>query len=162
MSSFDRRSALALLVLTLAGSCGISPAGRTRGLPIGRIAVEVPGGRKAFTLESQLEERLGRDESAVDYQLFVTLETSERRSGASGSGGIDRFAADGVAEFELIDVQSGHSLYQDKVSASASWSATDHIVSSLSAHRDAEDRMINQIADRIVTRLMISSESWLR
>lgn len=162
MSSFDRRTALSMLAAAAAalGGCGYRPAGRDRALPLGRIAVEVPGGREAFLLEEQLETRLGRAGETADYHLVVELESTKRVSGASGSGGIDRLAIDGKAEFEVLEAATGRSIYQGDASASASWSMTAQVPASLAARQDAADRMLAQIAERIVSELAISYESW--
>lgn len=164
MSSFDRRSAFAVLAAAPLAACNFHPVGRAGSpgrFPAGQFAIEVDGGREGFELEEQLVRRLGQSGAFPDYFLSVNLDMSERESAAPGSGGIDRFAVDGRAEFTIRETESGQNLFEDIVQASASWSSTAQIPSSLAARRDAEDRMLSQIAERIIVRMTITSESWI-
>ena len=165
MLSF-RRGAVAVfpMLLALAG-CGFQPAFKAdapaAGLA-GGFDVSVAGGREGFTLEELLEERLGPATETTPRRLSVSVQITERDHAVPGAGGIDRKALDGIARYQISAGENLPPVSQGAVSGSVAYSASKESVASMSARRDAETRLLTQIADRIHSRLIVTADEWSR
>ena len=161
MSLLDRRLLLFGGLTALLGGCGYKPLlgrnGPARDLK-GEFAYSVAGGRDGFIIEEMLRHRLGETDSSPDYDLIVSLTTNLRDSGVSGSGGIDRKSIDGIATFEVRDSHDGTVLLNSSVHGSTSWTATSQEISSLTARRSAEDRLYEQVSQRIADQIFAAAE----
>ncbi len=150
-------------LLSLCG-CGYQPVYKKNepgGMSLGEFEVTVAGsGRDAFIIEELLQNRLGQAGVAPDYTLSLSLWVRDREIAIGGAGGIDRTATDGTAWFRVHDRASGRKLLSGEVSGSVSWSYKDKITGAAMPWRDARNRLLTQIAERIATRLIASSESW--
>lgn len=164
MSSPDRRKALALIACAPLGACGFSPASvgsGGAGSYFGQFEVQVAGGREGFVLESALLDKLGAPVGSPPYRLVVGLEFETFETAAPGATGVGRQALDGTAKFEVIDLADGSILLSDKVSSWTSWKETRQTAATLAARRDAEDRVLMQLAYRIVEQITVFDESWM-
>ena len=163
MSLPSPKSLLLIAGLLSFAGCGFQPiyhGDELGGLTMGQFDVVAAGDREGFVLEELLENRLGQAGSSPAYTLSVSLEVTQREIAISGAGGIDRFATEGTALFEVREQTDEPALYAGEVSGSASWTSNQATVGTSAAKLDAMDRMLTQIADRIVTRLIASSGSW--
>ena len=164
MLSFDRRTVLALLAGLAAAGCRFEPAMR-KGRPAaslpGQFEVFVPGDRTAYLLEERLSTRLGSSGDLPGYALMVEFEISEGKAAAGGSGGVDRIALSGTARYTVSDPASTDRLTEGFVRGSVTFSSIEEIIAADAARRDAEQRLVNLIADRIVTRLTMTSGDWV-
>ena len=152
---------LLLAALGLAG-CGFTPAyapNAPANALLGRVAVEAPDDRLSFQLVRRLEERLGRGETA-DYGLSVVIETETEGLGITEDQEITRFNLLGEAGFALRDLATGEVLTDGVVTAFAAYSATGTTVSARIAERDAGDRLMQILADEIITRLIATAPDW--
>jgi len=170
MSSSDRRSLLAgFAALPWLAACGFAPVhgngggggNAAHGLR-GRVRVEPIESREGFALVGRLEERLGRPDSGAPYLLSVTLQTEEEEVALSTTNEIDRFNVIGVARFALQRQGEADVLVSGVVDNFTSYSATTGTVGTLSARRDAFDRLARALADQIVSRLMATSADWAK
>ena len=164
MSSPGRRKALALIACAILGSCGFSPASTENGAGSyrGQFEIQVEGGREGFVLEDSLLDKLGEPVGSPPYRLIVGLEFEAFETAAPGATGVGRRALDGTAKFEVIDRADGNILLSDKVSSWTSWKETRRTAATLAARRDAEDRVLKQLAYRIVEQITVFGESWKR
>ncbi len=165
MSSPGRRKALALIACAPLGACGFSPASIGNGGAgsyFGQFEVQVAGGREGFVLESALLDKLGAPVGSPRYRLVVGLEFGTLETAAPGATGDSRRALDGTAKFEIIDLADGSILLSDKVSSWTSWKETRRTAATLAARRDAEDRVLMQLAYRIVEQITVFDGSWRR
>ena len=91
MSSFNRRSVLALLAL---GGCGFTPAlgtgGAAQGL-MGTVRAQDPKDQLDYDLVGRIEERLGRPQVAM-YDLTYSTQTNTEGVAITGEGAITRSA----------------------------------------------------------------------
>lgn len=163
MLLFRRPAAAVIPVMLALAGCGFQPAFRSdapaAGMP-GRFDVVVAGGREGFMLEELLEERLGHASAASPLQLSVSVAVTERDHAVPGAGGIDRRALDGVATYQISAGENLPPVSQGTVSGNAVYSASKESVASVAARRDAESRLLTQIADRIHARLIMSAGEW--
>ena len=163
MSSFDRRRVLALIAGLAVAGCRFEPAMR-KGSPAatlpGQFTYSVPGGRTAFLLEESLRTQLGPATGVPEYSIYVTLAINESKAAATGSGGVDRLALTGTADFTVSAAADGTELTEGTVQGMVTFSSNDEVIVSDAARQDAEQRLVNLLAERIATRLILTSADW--
>lgn len=150
--------------LAMLASCGFTPAleqASTSSVVTEGIDVSVAGDREGFFLEEFLERRLGTTGSSSVYNLAVRLDVTERDEATSGSGGIDRKSLEAVANYEIRAKESDEIVAAGIVEGAASYSVAKGIVASGAARRDAEKRMLTEVADRLYTRLILTADEWV-
>ena len=155
MLSFDRRT-LMLLPLALA-ACGFEPVhapGGSGAALDGKVAVSAPNTAESFLLVRNLERKLGRDAtSGSNYALDVQVSTVTRRAAITTANEINRYAIDGRATYALKSNGTGQILASGVVTGFAGYSAAGSTVSTLAGERDAKERLMVILSDRIVIRL---------
>ena len=165
MSSVRLRNFVFIAIWAMLASCGFSPAlqqGETASVLLEGIDVAVAGDRQGFHLEELLAHRLNSDRESSIYKLTVRLDITERDEATPGSGGIDRKWLRSLAHYELRSAQSDEIIVSGQVEGSASYSVSQGMVASRGAQRDAEERMLTQVADRLHTRLVLTADEWAR
>ena len=156
MSSSDRRAFLTALAALPLAACGFTPAYGPGGAAafMGQVRVDPPVDRDSFALVGRLEERLDRAGPGADYGLAVRLEIRKEAVAITAANEIDRFNLLGLARFSLRDMSTGQVIETGQVENFTSYSATGSTVGTLSAERDAAERLSRTLADQIVTRLL--------
>jgi LPS-assembly lipoprotein len=154
MSLFSRRSVV-LLPLALAACV---PVGSAAGLQ-GRIRIANPTTKNAFDLVSRLEERLGRG-TAARFDLTYTINTRSVGVGVTPENVINRFHLTGTVDWSLISRETGAQVTGGQVGNYVAYSATDSTVAGLTAEEDAAFRLMQKLADQIVTHLIVTEGSW--
>lgn len=152
MSLFNKGLILALLAL---GACGFTPVyapGGTGAALDGRVAFGAPSDRTTYLLVRRLEERLGRSADPA-FDLGITLDTSQQALAVDEDGDVQSFTLLGTARYTLMDRGSGQELTSGQVSNFTSYSATGTTVATLTAERDAQERLLVILADQITARL---------
>ena len=147
-----------LPLLALLGACGFTPVYGPGGAGTAlqnNLLVDEPSTRQGYLLTRQIEDRLGRAATPT-YGLAVTLVTSEEALAIDADGDIARYNILGTADYVLRDIATGAEVASGNVSAFTGYSTTGTTVASLSAQRDATQRLMTQLADQIVTRLYAS------
>lgn len=143
-------------------ACGFAPAygpsGPAAGLQ-GRIRIADPDTKNGFDLVSRLEERLGRAE-APRFDLTYAITTIPLGVGITPENAINRFHLTGTVEWSLISREDGARVTGGKVENFTAYSATGSTVAGLSAEEDAAFRLMQMMADQIVTRLIATAGSW--
>lgn len=159
MSSSDRRTFLTLLAAAPLAACGFAPVYGTGGVGLAlrnRVLVAAPDTRLGFELVARLEERLGRPDGA-DYALDYTIRTTTTDLAITGTNDITRININGTVDFTLTELATDAQIVADSVSSFAAYSTTGTSVATAAAERDAEDRLMTILADRLVTRLLTAS-----
>lgn len=160
MSLFNRRTVI-LLPLALA-ACGFTPAygpgGSAAGIQ-GRIRIANPTTKNAFDLVSRLEERLGRG-TAARFDLSYTINTRSVGVGITPENAINRFHLTGTVDWSLISRETGARVTGGQVGNYTAYSATGSTVAGLTAEEDAAFRLMQILADQIVTHLIATAGSW--
>ncbi|MEM6277307.1 MAG: LPS assembly lipoprotein LptE [Pseudomonadota bacterium] len=149
MSSFSRRS----LILSLAAlpACGFTPVYGPASALRGTVQVGTPDSSNAFALVRALEFRLGAVE-APRYQLRVGVDLTEEGSVITPTQEIDRFTLTAEARFAL-ETLAGAPVTDGSVRAFSSYSASGTPMATRAARDDAQERLMEILADQIVTRL---------
>ena len=149
------RRAVLLGILALAG-CALTPAygpGGTGTALRGRVALRDPDDVDSFSLNRRLSDRLG-PEGAAAYRLDYRLTTAQVAQGITPDSVTTRYSLNGTADFALTEIATGATVSRGRVSSFTSYSATDTTIATLSAERDAHERLMVMLADQIVTRLL--------
>ena len=157
MSWSRRHLLLALSAATGLAACGFTPVYGPGGGGTAlrdRIAVIAPDTTEGFRLQARIEDRLGR---GTDLRLTVTLAIDEEGVATSPTQQITRFQINGAATYSLIDPATGGALASGTVETFTSFSSTGTPAATLSAERDARDRLAVALADLVVTRLLATT-----
>ena len=149
MSSFSRRS----LILSLAAlsACGFTPVYGPASVLRGAVQVGAPNSGNAFTLVRALEFRLGAVETPR-FRLEISVDLDEEGSVITPTQEIDRFTLTGRAQYRLTTL-NGDTVSAGEARAFSNYSASDTPMATRAARSDAEARLMEMLADQIVTRL---------
>ncbi|CUH64581.1 hypothetical protein TG4357_01369 [Thalassovita gelatinovora] len=155
----DRRNFLSIMAAVALAGCGFAPVYGTGGpgnALLNSIAVAAPKTRDEQILVREIETRLGRSNDSR-YTLSYTLTVQEERMAVSATNITTRFNLVGNADFILTDTASELVMTQGSVNQFTGYSATGTTVATLTAERDAHERLAKILADQIVTRLIAAS-----
>ncbi|MEM5477261.1 LPS assembly lipoprotein LptE [Pacificibacter sp. AS14] len=153
MLLFNRRSFL-LSAVALAG-CGFTPAYGPNGTASalrGKIRVESLNTREGFTLAHDLEDIFAQA-SDEQYVLSFTIETDEDGLGINTDQEITRYHVTGAAKYTLVRTTDGQTVASGEARNFTAYSATGSTVSSVTATRDAYDRLMSILADQIAAQI---------
>lgn len=160
MSWCDRRSViLGLGALALLPSCGFTPAYGPEGGAgrlSGAVGLAPPDGRAGYLLNRRLEDRLGRAAPAR-YMLETEIETGQSDLGTTSTGSTTRYRIVGSVSYRLKEAGGETVLAEDRVESFTGYSATGTSVATLAAERDALERLMTILADRIVDQLIVAA-----
>ena len=145
-------------------SCGFepiygtdNPANRIRD----KISVEVSNGRNAFELRDRLNERLGATGSSPTYMLKYKTNVESKNLTISKDNDVTRYTLQGETSFELIELLTQKVVYKNTIVSNTAYSATAGTYQTAIAERDANVRLSRDMADKIVTLLLITAKDWL-
>ncbi|MFV0383547.1 LPS assembly lipoprotein LptE [Paracoccus sp. (in: a-proteobacteria)] len=150
----------ALLGLMALGACGLTPVygpGGGGGKLFGKVRPRDPKTYQEFAFNRRLSERLGPDGDAI-YDLDYLLSIGVVPQAITPDEVTTRYSLNGTADFALRD-RSGQAIASGRVSNFTSYSTTGTTISTLSAERDARERLGFMLADQVVTRLLAASGS---
>ena len=159
MSLFSRRWLL-IGFLSLA-ACGFEPiygVDKPANKIMGKIDVEVSNGRNAFELRDRLIERLGALESDPTYLLKYSSSINSKNLTISKDNDVTRYILQGETNFNLIDLASKKVIYTNTVVSNTAYSATASTYPTAIAERDANVRLSRDLADKIITLLLITAK----
>lgn len=155
----DRRHLLAAAAVILAaalGGCGYAPAYGPNGTAVvarGAVAVEQASDRRTFLLREALLQRLG-EPTSPRYALGLEIEVIAEGLGITANNEITRYQLLGTARYTLRDIATGTVAASGEVSGFTGYSTSASTVGGVTARRDAEERLMTILADRIAVRLL--------
>ena len=153
MLLFDRRTFL-LSAVALAG-CGFQPTYGPNGSGSalrGAIRVDTSGNREAYVLANKLEDIFARPATPT-YALTFDVDTDEAAVGITPEQEITRYHVTGKAKYSLINIADGQTVASGEVNSFTAYSATGSTVSSVTATRDAYDRLMEILADQMAAQI---------
>lgn len=162
MSSFDRRTVLALLAAAPLAACGFAPVygpSGAGGAVRGRIRVDAPDTRLGFQFVARIEDRIGRATDPT-HALSFDIDTEDRNLAITGTDDITRVNILGTLEFAVTELGSGVQVQAGELSTFTAYSTTGSPVATAAARRDAEDRLMVALADQLTSRLLAAAPSW--
>ena len=162
MSLFSRRWLLiGFLLLTACGYEPIYGVDKPANKIMGKIDVEVSNGRNAFELRDRLIERLGVLNNDPTYLLKYTFSIRSKNLTISKDNDVTRYTLQGETNFDLVDLTSKKVVYTNTIVSNTAYSATAGTYPTAVAERDANVRLSRDMADKIVTLLLITAKDWL-
>ena len=162
MSLFSRRWLLiGFLLLTACGYEPIYGVDKPANKIMGKIDVEVSNGRNAFELRDRLIERLGVLKNDPTYLLKYSSSIKSKNLTISKDNDVTRYNLQGETNFDLVDLTSKKVIYTNTIVSNTAYSATAGTYPTAVAERDANVRLSRDMADKIVTLLLITAEDWL-
>ena len=163
MSLFSRRCFLiGFLLLTACGFEPIYGVDKPANKIMGKIDVEVSNGRNTFELRDRLIERLGVLESDPNYLLKYTSSIKSKNLTISKDNDVTRYTLQGETNFDLVDLALKKVIYTNTIVSNTAYSATAGTYPTAIAERDANVRLSRDMADKIVTLLLISAKDWIK
>ena len=162
MLLFNRRIFL-FGVLPLA-ACGFQPiygVDKPANQIQGKISVEVSNGRNYFELRDKLIQRLGVSGSDALYLIKYEINVTPKSLTISKDNDVTRYILNGDTDFKIINKLSKKVVYENSISSSVAYSSTAGTYATSIAERDSNVRLSWDMADRIVTLLLITVEEWL-
>lgn len=165
MWSSDRRNFIGL-VGALAGAaalagCGFTPAyapGNGGAKLLGSIEPDAPKTRDDFALIRRLSERLNPVQAAR-YRLAYNISTDRLGQAITPSGATTRYSLTGTVDYTLHEIGTNAVLLSGSVNSFTSWSATGSVVASAAAEDDAHKRLMQMLADQVITRLLAQAST---
>ncbi|WP_104018716.1 LPS assembly lipoprotein LptE [Roseovarius nitratireducens] len=160
MSSSDRRLFLFSGLAALAG-CGFAPVygpGGGGDALMGRVRVTDPHGRAGFLLTREIEARLGRPETPR-YELRPAIALRSEAIAIDRSNVAARANLIGTVNYTLTDLETGEKVDSGKVTNFTGYSTFDTPIVTRAAARDAEARLMQMLADQMLTRLAAAAAS---
>ncbi|MDD9745531.1 MULTISPECIES: LPS assembly lipoprotein LptE [Marinovum] len=157
----DRRSLLfgAAAAMTLAG-CGFAPAYGTGGAASrlqNALRIEEPDSQNAYFVTRRIEERLGAGGASAPYELDLIVSLNEESSASTSDGALTRYQVLGRVTYALRRTGETEVLDTNTVRHFTGYSASGSTVATLQAKRDAEERMMVILADRVVQELVLAA-----
>ena len=163
MSLFSKKWLL-IGFLSLA-ACGFEPiygVDKPANKIMGKIDIEVSNGRNTFELRDRLIERLGVLESDPNYLLKYTSSIKSKNLTISKDNDVSRYTLQGETNFDLVDLTSKKVIYTNTIVSNTAYSATAGTYPTAIAERDANVRLSRDMADKIVTLLLLTAKDWIK
>ena len=147
----NRRIFLAFGGAFLAG-CALQPAHQMQSVDqiLSSITLETPRDRRSFYFRNALEDRLGSSNPAPQYGLSYKLSTAASRSAIAQDGRSLRQQVEGTVR----DLTNNAVVYTQNRRAFAGYSTNGSSAATQAAARDAERRLMQQLADEVIRDLM--------
>lgn len=164
MLSSRRRYLLAGLAALLVSGCGFAPVygpDQSATKLANAIDVEVLEGRYAFAFRERLQDRFGRGGPSAPYLLRYQLVIEEEELVINSEEEITRYNLAGAVAYRILSRDTGAVLFRDRVTGLAAYSATAETFPTRVAQQDANIRLVESLAEQIVTRLAITSQDWM-
>ena len=162
MSLFSRRWLLiGFLSLTACGFEPIYGVDKPANKIMGKIDIAVSNGRNAFELRDRLIERLGVLESDPTYLLKYRSSINSKNLTISKDNDVTRYTLQGETNFDLVNLASKKVIYTNTIVSNTAYSATAGTYPTAIAERDANVRLSRDMADKIVTLLLITAKDWI-
>ena len=147
---------LGAVALGGASACGFTPVygpkGEARAL-LNAVAVDPPRDREGYLLVRHIEERLGRA-TAPTYGLSIAIKLDQERMAITDDNIAARFNLLGKATYALRDLSTGEVVTTGIVESFTGYSTTGSTAATQAASRNASERLMTILGDKVITRLM--------
>lgn len=156
--SLSRRTFLLIATAGLA-ACGFEPVYGPGGAGenlTGRIEVLPPADEEGRALSRRLEERLGLPE-APDLILGADIFLTEEEIGVLPDGSISRYNV--IAKVDWTLTRDGETVLSGSEQSFTAYSATSTTVATIIARRDARQRLMILLADRITADILARADA---
>jgi len=151
----DRRTFLAAGGAILTG-CTLQPANQLHSVDdiLTSITLETPRDRRSFYFRNALEDRLSTSTPSPLYGLSYRISTSTTRSAIAPDGQSLRQQVEGSVTFMLRQLSDNAVIYTQNRRAFVGYSTNGSSAATQAASRDAERRLMRQLADQVILDIM--------
>ena len=159
IARFARLLATFAVLVGLAG-CGFAPIygqGSAAAQLQGRIALNVDETANGYALAKHLEQRLGRAQTDSPDVLTVRIDVTSKNVAIASDDTVVRVTLVGHADYTLT-APDGSVITNGVVNSFTSYSNTGSVVAIQAAQNDANERLARNLANLIVTDLMIAGQ----
>jgi LPS-assembly lipoprotein len=157
MSLFKLLLVLPIMALTACGFTSVYGTNGSANVLMGSVLVQEPKTRDGYLLTKQLESRLGRT-TDPRFDLGLEITTTLETLNINAEGDIERYILIGSATYTLRDKQTGKITASGRVNSFTGYSATGTTVATQATQQDAQKRLMNILADLIVTNLIATAD----
>ena len=119
------------------------------------IQLDKPKDRDSYVLYNRLSERL-HGAQGTRYLLSIKPRKSEARAGIAADGRAQRKIVTGFADYRIIQTADAKELQTGSVKAFTGYSQSGSNVAILAASNNAYDRLMIQLADKILDTLILT------
>ncbi|MBV9510495.1 MAG: hypothetical protein JO303_09475 [Caulobacteraceae bacterium] len=149
-----RAAALGLAVgcAGLLGGCGFTPLYAQQGVApaLSHIEVVAPKGRASYLLAQSLDDALGKDRDAAPaYRLDIKIVERTFSRGLTLNNIAERYENHLRVTYDLVELSTGKTLKSAVEPIEITYAATQQPYAGLAAEQDAEQRAVDQAAQRI-------------
>lgn len=134
----------------------MAPAAPGRAL-YGKVSVDAPDGENTYFLVRRLEERLGRGSDAA-YRLSMQLDISSQGQAITASDETLYYSVTGAITYRLATNDGSTTVARGRIQNFTGYSATGDTAETLSAQRDARERLMVILADQLVRELNATAD----
>ena len=121
------------------------------------LRIEEPDSQNAYFVTRRIEERLGAGGASAPYELDLIVSLNEESSASTSDGALTRYQVLGRVTYALRRTGETEVLDTNTVRHFTGYSASGSTVATLQAKRDAEERMMVILADRVVQELVLAA-----
>lgn len=157
------RMAAAMVLVTALSACGLQPiygGGPGNAAVQGLSAVEVSPipGRAGWLMTNALNDRLAAtgNNAGARYRLDIRLDDELEGLGLLNDDTIGRERRTLRARYQLVDIASGSILLDATAGSDAGIDVVSSEYATIAAEQTALERLTEEVADRIVTRLSLT------
>ena len=104
---------------------------------------------------------MGALDVSPTYLLKYTSIIKSKNLTISKDNDVTRYTLQGETNFDLVDLASKKVIFTNTISSNTAYSATAGTYPTAVAERDANVRLSRDMADKIVTLLLITAKDWL-
>ena len=153
MSWSRRGTLLGTLALAACGFAQVYGPGGSGGKLFGKVRTADPRTPDDFTFAGRIAEQFGPDRQPL-YELAWQLRIAVVPQAITPEEVTTRYSLNGSAEYVLSEIATGRKLGRGQVSSFTSYSTTGTTIATMTAERDAHERLARMLADQVVTRLL--------
>ena len=158
------RAVAAAAVLLAAAGCGFQPMYAERGQAgsgqispgvLNSVAIPALPDRVGQQLHNALRDRLNPRGQPTDprYRLRVSVSSTEEPSTLRSDGTANRKSFNLGTNWQLESYDSGRQLFGSSANATTSYNVVDQPYATVTAFRDAQERVVERVADTIAAQV---------
>lgn len=165
MSWSERRRpvALALCAVAALAACGFTPAfapGESAARLRGALDVAEPTSQVTYRFAQQMEARLGAAPGGA-YRLGYAISIAGQGQAITADQVTQRYTLLGTVDYTVTETATGRVLTSGQETGFTGLGTAGTIVATDTAVRDAQDRLMVILADRVADELVSGSADWL-
>ena len=141
-------------------SCGYEPIygpyGSFKNLD-GNVSIQAPSDRAGYVMYHQLDNRL-KDSDDGEYKLSFNISETSSRAAIDQNGRAHRALLEGFATYDFRRTSDNKTIIKGRVHGFTGYSTLATSVASHASSRDATERLMTMLADKIIYELVLAAD----